>query len=148
MFYDFENLRWPASANLSIYPLKQIQPTADQLPSPALISETVIPEVFASKRRHRLDCISNKASSSMAVHGQKKRHKQMMRVPECLVGLLTNLLMRCSVHQKHAEKHDMASYTASLCVVNLNSCLFAKLQSLDVEEVNIMACGVHYCPEE
>lgn len=148
MFDDFDNFCWPASANLSIYSFGQIQSTTDQLPSPALISETVVPEIFASKRRHGLDSIPNEASSSMAVHGQKKRYKQMMRVPKRFIGLLPNLLMRRGVYEKHAKKHDMACYSTSLSIVDLNSCLFAKLYTLDVEKVDIMTCSVHYCPEK
>lgn len=145
---DFDDFRWSASTNLSIYSLEQIHATTNQLPAPALISKTMVPEVFASKWRDRLNSIPNEASGSMCIHGQEKRYKQVMRVPECLERLLPDLLMRCRVDEKHAEEHNMSCYTTSLSVVDFNSCLFANLRSLDVEEVDIVACSMNNGPEQ
>lgn len=61
----------------------------------------------------------------------------MMRVPECLIGLLANPLMGRRVHQKHDEQHDVAGKAAWLGVHDCPGHLLANLRALDIEHVDI-----------
>jgi hypothetical protein len=45
-----DNLGIPSAANLSIEALAEIQTTSEELPSPALIANAVIPEVISGER--------------------------------------------------------------------------------------------------
>ena len=72
----------------------------------------------------------------------------MMRIPERLKALLPDLRMRRSVHQQHAQEHDVPSDAAGFRVMYLNSSLWSYHRSLNVEEVDIVRCGVYDRPEE
>lgn len=65
-----------------------------------------------------------------------------MGIPEGLEGLLSNAMMGGRVHQKHAKQHDVAGDATGLGIVNLESGDGANLRLLNVEEVDIMGCGV------
>jgi hypothetical protein len=52
------------------------------------------------------------------------------------------------VHEQHAKKHDMASNATRLCVVNLKSRHGTNLGLLDIEEVDVVGCGVQDGEEE
>ena len=58
----------------------------------------------------------------------------MMRIPESFERLLSNLVVGSSVHQQHAEKHDVTGNAARLCVMNFNSQLWPYLRLFYVEE--------------
>lgn len=134
MLHHFDDLRGPASPNFAIDALDQVQPAAYQLPSPALIAKTMVPEGLPGERRVRLCCVSHEASSSVSVHGKQEWYEQMVCVPECFVGLLSDLLMRCRVDEHHAQEHDMPCNSACLRVMDLNRCFGPDLVPLDVEE--------------
>jgi len=70
----------------------------------------------------------------MRVHGQHEDDIQLVRVPECFVGLLANLGVRGRDHEEHAEEHDVAGDAAGLRVENLYGGKRAKEGALDVEE--------------
>lgn len=70
----------------------------------------------------------------MGVHSEEEGNEQVMRVPESLEGLLTDLRMSSRIHQKHAEKHDVSCDTTYLGVMDLDGRLLSDLSSLDVEE--------------
>lgn len=70
----------------------------------------------------------------MRVEGEEERNEEVMRVPEGLVRLLSNLCMSSSEHEQHAQKHYMPSDTASLSVVYLDCSLLPNLGSLNIEE--------------
>jgi hypothetical protein len=57
-----------------------------------------------------------------------------MRIPESFKRLLTNFRVRGSVHQEHAQKHNVASDAACLGVVYLDSSLLTNLRLFDIEE--------------
>lgn len=108
----------------------------------------MIPEHFPRERRVRRYCVPDKAPSRMRVHSQQERDEQVVRVPESLIALLPDLGMRCGIHEQHAEKHDVPSYTTGLRIVYFHRCLCSYLTPLHIEEVYIVACHVHYSPEE
>ena len=56
----------------------------------------------------------------MRVHGEKEGNEKVVRVPERLIALLTDLCVCRGVHEQHAEEHDMASNASSLRVMDLH----------------------------
>jgi hypothetical protein len=74
----------------------------------------------------------------MRIHRQEERDEQVMRVPEGLEALLPDLRMRRSVHEQHAQEHDVPGDSTSLCIMYLNRSLWSNHRSLDVEEVDVM----------
>lgn len=103
MLYDLDNLRLPPGSNLSIEPLTQVKTTSDQLPSPSFISYAMVPEVVSRKGRVGIGRVSDKASRGMSVHRQEKGDEQVMRIPERLIALLSDLRMRSREHEQHAQ---------------------------------------------
>ncbi len=75
----------------------------------------------------------------MGVESEQEWNEQMMGVPERLVRLLANLVVRGGVHEKHAKEHDMARDTSSFCVMNLDSGDLSNLRSLNVEEAAVVS---------
>lgn len=57
-----------------------------------------------------------------------------MRVPESLERLLPDLCVGCSVHQKHAKKHNVTCDTTCLGIVDLDGSYRPDLGFLYVEE--------------
>ena len=92
----------------------------------------MIPKLFTSKWREGIGGISDEASGCMGIQSQHERDEKMVRVPEGLVGLLADTMMRGRIHQQHAEKHDMACDTGGLGVMNLNRKLGPDLIFLDI----------------
>lgn len=134
MFDHFDNLRRPPSSQFSVHPLDKVQPTTHQLPSPTLITQTVIPEHLSRERRVWLRCVAHKTSGSVRIKPQEKRHEQMVRVPERLETLLSDLLVCRRVHEHHTQQHHMACYASGLPVVYLDRCFGAGLVAFHVEE--------------
>lgn len=72
----------------------------------------------------------------------------MMRIPECFEALLANLGVGSRIYEQHAQQHDVTRHAASLCIMNLDCRLRTDVTPLHVEEVDIMRCHMHHCPEE
>jgi hypothetical protein len=75
----------------------------------------------------------------MGIHSEEEGDEQVMRVPEGLEGLLTDLCMRSRIHQKHTEKHDVSCDTTCFGVVDLDGCDFSDLSPLDIEETDAVS---------
>lgn len=131
---NFDDFGRPAGSDFAIHTLDQVDTAAYQLPTPSFVPDAVVPESLAGKRRIRSCAISDEAACRMSIHSQKEWHEQMMRVPERLVRLLANLLVRGGVHHEHTEQHDVAGDAASLRIMYLYSCLRPDLGALNVEE--------------
>jgi hypothetical protein len=71
-----------------------------------------------------------------------------MGVPEGLKALLSDLGVSGRVHEEHTKQHDMSCYPASLCVVDLDGGKWAELDTLHVEEVDIVCRDVYNGPEK
>lgn len=82
--------RGAARLYLTVDPLKQVKTASPELPAPALVAQTVVPERRAGKGRVRKLCVPNEASGGMGVEGEEERDKEVVRVPECFVGLLAD----------------------------------------------------------
>ena len=64
---NFRDLRLSSSSDFAIKSLDEVKTTSNQLPSPAFIANTVLPEGLPSERRYRLICIPHETSCSMGV---------------------------------------------------------------------------------
>jgi hypothetical protein len=99
---DLDNLGLASAADLSVETVHEVQTAADKLPSPALVTNAVGPEVVVIERGKGRSCVTHEAASGMRVHAKQEWDKQMMRVPEGLERLLSDPVVGCRVHQKHA----------------------------------------------
>lgn len=79
---DLDNLRFPTSAYLAVQTLDQIDATAKQLPSPALVTYAMVPEVGSSKRRMWLHAVAHETVGCVSIHAEQEWNEQMMCVPE------------------------------------------------------------------
>jgi hypothetical protein len=141
---DLDNLSLASAADLAIETIKEVQETTDKLPSPAFITKAMVPEVIVVKWRICRNSVTDEATSSVGVHAEQERDKQVVRVPKCLERLLADPVMGCGVDHKHAKQHDVASDTTSFCVVNLKSNLRSDLSAFNVEEA-IVVRTFHTC---
>jgi hypothetical protein len=148
MSHDFDDLRLAARSYLAVQSFTKINTSTDELPSPTLVANAVVPEVLAGKWRIRIRAVADETSSGMRVHCQQERDEQMVRVPESLVALLPDLGVRGREHEQHAQKHDVAGDTAGLHVVNLHSGFSSNERAFHVEEVDIVRGDVHDGPEK
>jgi hypothetical protein len=98
---DLDNLSLTPAADLSVKTVHKIQTTAEELPSPALVTNAVGPEVVVIERRKLWGCVTDEATSGVRVHAEQERDKQMVRVPEGLERLLSDPVMGRCVDQKH-----------------------------------------------
>lgn len=122
------------SPDLTIETLDQVNTTAKELPSPTLITDTVLPEEGAVKGRDAVGSVTDETTNGVSVHSQHEGDEQVVSVPERLEGLLANSVVRSCVHEKHAEKHNVARNATGLGVVDLDGEHWSDLGSLDVEE--------------
>ena len=79
---DLDNLCLPAGAYLTVQTLDQINATTKQLPSPALITYAMIPEIGSSKWRMVFYGVAHETVGCVGIHAEQERNEQMMRVPE------------------------------------------------------------------
>jgi hypothetical protein len=136
---DLDDLGLAPAADLAVEAIEKVQETTDEFPSPAFISNAVVPEVVMIEWRKWVTSVSDEAASSMGVHAEQERDEQVVGVPESLERLLANPVMGCGVDQKHAEQHDVASDTASFCVVDLKSDLRPDLDAFNVEKTIVVS---------
>ena len=84
MFDNLDDFCRPTSPNLAIYSFNKVQSTANELPTPALVSDAVVPEILATEWRDWFDSVSDEAPCGMGIHCQEKRYEEMVCVPERL----------------------------------------------------------------
>lgn len=128
------NFCCPTSSDFAVQTLKQIDSTTEKLPSPSFVANTVFPEGFPGKRRIGICRVAHKATDSVRVHAQEEGDKKVVRVPECLKGLLANSVVGGGIHEQHAEEHDVASDAAWLGVMDLNRKERSYLGPLNIKE--------------
>ncbi|KAB8446195.1 hypothetical protein FH972_025177 [Carpinus fangiana] len=146
---DFDNAGGAAAAaDFAVEAFAQVDCRADELPTPALVADAVVPEGAAGKRRVGLEGIADEAAGGVGVHGKQERNEEVMGVPKGLIGLLADLGVGGGEHEEHAEEHDMAGDAAGLGVVDLDCSFAADLVALDVEEIHIVRGDMHRGPEE
>lgn len=92
------------------------------------------PEDVPGEWRERVGTVTHETANCVRVKPEDERDKQVVGVPEGLERLLADSVVCSRVHQKHAEKHDMAGDTARLSVMDLQGENRSDLCYLDVEE--------------
>ena len=123
-----------ADADLTVETLHQVQAASEELPTPAFVTDAVVPEVGPSKRREGVGGIAYEAAHGVGVQAQHEGNEQVVGVPESLERLLPDTVVRGSVHEQHTEEHDVAGDSTRLCVVDLQGTDRANLGLLDVVE--------------
>ena len=63
----------------------------------------------------------------MGVETDHEEEREVVRVPEGLEALVTDLVVRGGVHEDHDEKHEVAADATRLGVVNVESDLRTNL---------------------
>lgn len=124
----------PTSTDLTIETLHQVNATANELPTPTLITNAVLPEQLAGEWRESIGCVTDEAANCMRVHAEQEWNEQVVRVPERLERLLADPVVGGRVHQQHAEQHYVTRDTAGLSIVNLEREHRSNLRHLDIEE--------------
>lgn len=138
----------PASPPLPEYTFTEVNNEWPDNESPTHISETVLSGVEGECGDvGRINGVTDEASGCMTEQGQHKEESKVMCVPEGLETLVANLVMCGGVHQQQAEKHEVAGDTTGLSVVDIEGGDFPELQTLNVDEVDIVGGGVHDGPE-
>lgn len=99
MANNLDNLGLTPAADLSVQTVTQIQAASYKLPSPTLVANAVVPEVFLIKRRKRRNCITYEAAGCMRVHSEQEWNEQVMRIPKSLKRLLSDPVVSSRVHQ-------------------------------------------------
>lgn len=79
---NFDNLSLASAADLAIQTVEEVQTASDKLPSPALVTNAVRPEVVLVERRVGRDCVSDETARCMCIHAEQERDEQVMCVPE------------------------------------------------------------------
>jgi hypothetical protein len=131
---DTSDLGLAHGADLAVQPLDEVEAARPEFPSPAQVSNTVLPVLVTGKWREALGRVADEAADCVGVQGEEEGNEQVVDVPERLEGLLPDAVVRGRVHQKHAQKHHMASDAARLGIVDLHSRHWANLSLLDVIE--------------
>ena len=131
---DLDNLGLASAANFTVQSVAVVETTTDELPTPTLVTNAVRPEVVARERRERQFGVTDEAANGVRVHGQEEGDEEVVSVPKGLEGLLSDLRVRCCVHEQHAEQHDVTSDATGLRVMDLQGKLRTNLADFDVEE--------------
>src|SRR5437660_1697174 len=102
-------------------PLHKVEDPGGQGEPPALVADTMGPEIITGEGGEGLWRISHEAAGGMSVEGEEEDESQVVGVPESLEALVANLVVRGGVHQQHAEEHDVASDTTGFGVMDVES---------------------------
>jgi hypothetical protein len=100
---DTSDLGLAHGADLAVQPLDEVEAARPEFPSPAQVSNTVLPVLVTGKWRVALGRVADEAADCVGVQGEEERNEQVVDVPERLEGLLPDAVVRSRVHQKHAQ---------------------------------------------
>ena len=131
---DFLYGGFAASTNFTVDALDEVESTRPELPSPALVSYAMCPKVLSCKGRVRIGRVAHEAACCVGIHSEEEWDKKVMSVPKRLKGLLSDFGVGGCIHQKHAQKHNVAGDTTSLSIVYLDCRLWSDLRLLHVVE--------------
>lgn len=82
MANNLNDLSGAPTADLTVQAVDEIQTASDKLPSPALVTDAVRPEVIVVEGRESRCCITNEAARCVGVHAEQERDKEVVGVPE------------------------------------------------------------------
>jgi hypothetical protein len=145
MTNDLDNLGFAPAADFTVQTVAEVETTADKLPSPALVTNAVSPEVVLVEGRKGRRGVTNETARCVGVHSEQEWNKEVVGIPESLKRLLSNPVVGSRVNQQHAEQHDVSSDTTSFGVMNLEGNLWADLNTLNVEEAAFISTAQASC---
>lgn len=128
------DLRATLGTDFPVETLNQIKTTGEQLPSPSLITNAVLPEDLSCEGGERVGGITDEATNGVGVQAEEERDEEMVSVPEGLERLLPNAVVGGGIHEQHAKQHDVTCNTTGLGVVNLDCGYWSDLSLLHVVE--------------
>ena len=99
---NLDDLGLPARADFTVQAIHEVKTTAEQFPSPSLVSNAVGPEVLSGKWRKWSSSVTDEAASGVGVHAEQKGDEQVVSVPESLERLLSDPVVSGGVDQQHA----------------------------------------------
>lgn len=165
MYKNFGQRCCPSSTIFPVHPFAKVDNTRPNGEPPAFVAKTVLRRVEGeSISVVRICRVADKAPSGMAVKANEEEEGEVMSVPKSFETLVADLVVCSGIHEDHDEEHEMASYTTSLCIVNLQCILRTNLckklitsvnpkftaaltSAFDVEKVDIMSCSMYHCPK-
>lgn len=128
------DLGFAARTNLTVETLDKVETTGPELPSPAEVTNAVLPVFTSGEGREGSGAVTDEAADGMGVETKHERDEQVVGVPEGLETLLADLGVGSGIHHHHAEKHDVTGNTTGLLVVNVQSGTGTELSPLNVVE--------------
>lgn len=118
----------PASPNLSVYPLAEVDETGPDDISPTLVAKAVLSRIeWEDGDVVRIDRIAHEAASGVGVEANHEEEGEVVGIPESFEALGTDLVVCGRVHQNHDEEHEVTSDTTCLGIVDIQSLLLTDL---------------------
>ena len=110
----------PASPNLSVHSLAEVDETRPDDESPTLVTEAVLGRIEGEDGDIIwIDGITHEATSGVSIEANHEEEGEVVGIPERFETLGTDLVMCGRVHQNHDEKHEVASDTTWLGIVDI-----------------------------
>ena len=81
---DAGNLGLTNGADFTVETLAEVEASSPQLPSPAEITDAVLPVLVAGKGRVALGSIADEAADGVGVETEQERDEEVVSVPEGL----------------------------------------------------------------
>lgn len=118
----------PASPDLSVDPLAEVDDTGPDDKSPTLVTKAVLGGVEREDGDIVwVDGVTYEAASGVSVEADHEEESEVVGIPEGFEALCTNLVVCGGVHQNHDEEHEVTSDTTWLGIVNIQSLLLTDL---------------------
>jgi hypothetical protein len=125
---DLGQLGCPPAPVFSVHPLAEIENTWPDNVPPTLVSNTMFRRIeWECRNVIRVNRVANETASSVSVEPDHKEEREVVGVPERFEALFANLMVCGRIHQKHNKKHEVASDSAGLCVVDIQGNFLADL---------------------
>ena len=135
---DFGDSRRAPGLNGAVDALDQINASGDELPSPAVVADAVVPEVSSCEGGIGHCGVADETAGGVRVHCQEEGDEKVVGVVEGFETLLTDLVVRGGEHEEHAQEHDVSGYSSGLRVMYLYRGHGPELCALDVEKIHVM----------
>ena len=98
MANDLRDLGSSARVDFPVDAFAKVETATPELPTPAFVTDAVIPEWAPRKWRIRMCSITDEASSSMRIESKQEDYEEVMSVPESLIRLLPYLYVCSGEH--------------------------------------------------
>jgi len=97
-----------ASTVFPVYTFTKVDDTWPDNEPPAEVTDAVTCRVEGERRDEiRFNTISDETPSRVRVDADHEEEREVMRIPESLEALVTNLIVGGGVHEDHDKEHEM-----------------------------------------